>query len=192
MLKAPDHHVCGQDLGPRDAGREPGGSPFPSALGPSTPSCKWGGGGAPSRVLGQGQGCSTHPDRLPRCPQDLSPSPGGTEAPGLHCVDPPDRLVKMASWNEAFQAGPGLAQPRRGPETPGLQPQRPRQPCVPGAAASPPEPWPLSDGHNRDRTHGRGGREEGQPGWAGWLTRVRPPLGPQEDRDPRQLSFRHR
>lgn len=114
---------------------------------------------------GQGRGAAHTPTACPRCPQDLSPVPWWHPEAGLHVWTHQTVWSKWPPGMKPSWQGPraGSAQEARAP---GLQPQRPRQPCVPGAAASPPEPWPLSDGHNRDRTHGRVGQGGGQPGWA--------------------------
>ena len=104
----------------------------------SNPSCKLGGGGAPSRALGQGQGCSTHPNRQPHCVPKTSPHPLVAQKPQGFTMWIRQTILVKGAWNEAFWAGPGAGSAQERPETPGLQPQHPHRLCVPGAAASPP------------------------------------------------------
>ena len=158
----------------------------------SNPSCMLGGGGAPSRALGQGRGCNTHPTAcrtmsprplpVPRWHRSPRASPGGPARPSGS---------KWPGMKPSGQ-GPGCLSPGEAGNTWAPTPASPQAVCPWGCCFTPLSPGPLSDGHSRDRTHGRGGWEEGQPGWASLLTQVRPPLGPQEDKDPRQLPSQHR
>lgn len=158
----------------------------------SNPSCKLGGGGAPSRALGQGQGCSTHPNRQPHCVPKTSPHPLVAQKPQGFTMWIRQTILVKGAWNEAFWAGPGLAQPRRGRRHLGSNPSIPTGCVSLGLLLHPPEPWPP-------QRWGQQGQSPWQ-GWAGggaaWVGRfadqVRPPLGPQDDKDPRQLPSRHR
>ena len=86
------------------------------------------------------------PNRLPHYVPKTSPRPPVAQKPqGFTMWTRQTILVKVA-WNEAFWAGPGLPQPRRGRKHLGSNPSVPTGRVSLGLLLHPPEPWPPQIG----------------------------------------------